>query len=64
MGPALCSKILQLKCDKQVIVIKPTGRVEDISEPKAKTYLDSIRKRNSELAMQLQQYEDVNTQYL
>jgi hypothetical protein len=53
MGPALCSKLPQIKGDKQVIVIKPAGRVEDVSEPKAKTNLESIPKRHSELARQL-----------
>jgi len=51
MGPAVCSKLLQLKGDKQVIVIKPAGRVEDVSGPKAKSNLESIPQRNSELAM-------------
>jgi ribosomal protein S3AE len=61
MGPALCSKLLDLKGDKQVIVIKPSGRVEDVSGPKAKTNFESIPKRNSEL-QQLQQYKDVMIQ--
>ena len=64
MGPALFSVLLQLKGNKQVTVIETAGRVEDMSGPKAKKKLDSIPKPNSELAMQLQQYKDVNTQYL
>jgi hypothetical protein len=64
MGPALCSNLLKLKDDKQVIVIKPTGHIEDVSGQKVKSNLESISQRNSELAMQLQQYKNVNTQYL
>jgi hypothetical protein len=33
MGPALHSKLLQLNDDEQVVVIKPAGRVEDVSGP-------------------------------
>ena len=53
-----------LKGDKQVIVLKPAGRVEDVSGSIAKTNLESINKRNSELALQQQQHKDVNTQYV
>ena len=41
-----------LKGDKQVIVLKPAGRVEDVSGSMAKTNLESVNKRNSELALQ------------
>jgi hypothetical protein len=64
MGPALCGKLLKLKGVKQGTEVKQAGRVEDVPGPKAKTILEAVPKRNSELTMQLQQYKDVNTQYL
>jgi hypothetical protein len=64
MGPALCCKLLQLRGLEQEIEEKSAGRVEDVSGPKTKTNLEAVPKRNSKLAVHLQQYTDVTTLYL